>query len=160
MRRYNHAGEEKRCHLAALEKPAKNQLSSDYRSLGNDSTCNIQWDKESNMERAINISRKNITDGDYEAEEDQRSGEPPPEPPCLETFIDCPPARAYSGRNPRCFPPHHDGVSGTRKVSEPQNLCGEQRRLEGQPVHVAVLLAGGARHRPDLVMVFSIALQH
>lgn len=78
MCRYNHAGEEKRCHLAALEKPAKNQLSSDYWSLGNDSTCNIQWDMESNTERAINISRKNITDGDFEAEENQRSGEPCP----------------------------------------------------------------------------------
>jgi len=78
MCRYNHAREEKRCHLAALEKPTKNQLSADYRSLGNDSTCNIQWDMESNTERAINISRKNITGGDYEAEEDQRSGELPP----------------------------------------------------------------------------------
>lgn len=33
------------------------------------------------QERAINISRKSISDGDNEAEEDQSSGEAPPRDP-------------------------------------------------------------------------------
>lgn len=39
----------------------------------------IQRDTESNMERATNISGKSISDGDDEAEEDQSSGEAPPQ---------------------------------------------------------------------------------
>lgn len=112
----------------------------------------------------MNISRKNITDGDYVAEEDQRSGEPPPHATLLETFIDSPPARAYSGRNPQSSPTTQ-WCFGHQEGFQLGDLCGAQERPEGsgdtgQPVRVASLLARGGRHGPDLITVFSITLQH
>lgn len=161
MHRSNHAREGERCHLAALE---KNQLSSDYRSLGNDSTCNIQWDMESNTERARNTSRKNLTDGDYEAEEDQKAGKPQPEPPCLKTFTDSLQLMLRVGETHSLSPPD-DGVLCIRRVPKPWSLCGEQERMErsghmGQVVCVAPLLPRGAWHSPALIAAFSITLQH
>lgn len=160
MHRSNRAREGERCHLAALE---KDQPSSDYRSLGNDSTCNIQWDMESSTGEARNTSRKNLADGDDEAEEDHRAGKPQPEPLCLETFTDSLQLVLGVGETHSLSPPH-DSVLCIRRVSKPWNLCGEQERMEGsehmgQVVHVAPLLSR-AQHSPDLITAFSIILQH
>lgn len=117
---------------------------------------------ESNTEGAINISRKNLTDGDDEAEEDQRAGKPRPEPPCLETFTDSLQLVLTVRETHSLSPPHDLGI---RRVPKPWKLRGEQERMEGnghmgQVVHVAPLLSGGARLRPNLITAFSITLQH
>lgn len=111
---------------------------------------------------ARNTSRKNLTGGDDEAEEDQGAGKPQPEPLCLETFTD---SLQLMVRVTHSLSPAHDSVLHIRRVLKPCNLCGEQERREGsgqtgQAVHVAPLLPGGAQHSPDLITAFSIMLQH
>lgn len=114
-------------------------LPSDHRSLGSSSTCNIQWDMESNTERAINASRKNLTDGNCEAGEDPRSGEPPPEPPPLETFADSLQLVTTVGET------HNVMVFGALgRFPRPGIFVGSRRCWRGHGAGCACCHAGGA----------------